>query len=346
MIRVGIIGCGSIAKQRHAYEYHCNPDVEIAGYFDLNKDRAKALADIYGGKVYETADELFADPSIDAVSVCAANAYHAENTIKALKAGKDVLCEKPMATSLADCEAMLEAAKTSGKRLFIAQNQRLAPAHVKAKEILDSGRLGKVLHAVAMFGHKGPETWSMDNSANTWFFKKEAAVFGSMADLGIHKIDTIRYLVGSEIVSASAALAVLDKKFPDGTPIEVDDNSVEIFRFENGAMMTVITSWTNYGYEANFTNLLCEHGVLKLYADPKYALIVVNEDGTEEKYEIGKMQTNDDEQQESSGTIDEFIGALKEGRGSVLDADKVIGSMRGVFAAIKSAEEGKVVEIK
>lgn len=346
MIKIGIIGCGSIAKQRHAYEYHCNPDAEIVGCFDLNKDRARALADMYGGKVYATADELFADPSIDAVSVCAANAYHAENTIKALKAGKDVLCEKPMATSLADCEAMLEAAKTSGKRLFIAQNQRLAPAHVKAKEILDSGRLGKVLHAVAMFGHKGPETWSMDNSANTWFFKKEAAVFGSMADLGIHKIDTIRYLVGSEIVSATAALAVLDKKFPDGTPIEVDDNSVEIFRFENGAMMTVITSWTNYGYEANFTNLLCEHGVLKLYSDPKYALIVVNEDGTEEKYEIGRMQTNDDEQQESSGTIDEFIGALKEGRSSVLDADKVIGSMRGVFAAIKSAEEGRVVEIK
>jgi len=345
MIRVGIVGCGSIAKQRHSYEYHKNPDVEIVGYFDLNKERAKALADIYGGKVYQTADEMFADETIDAVSICAANAFHAENTIKALKAGKHVLCEKPMATTLEDCEAMIKTAKESGKRLFIAQNQRLAPAHVKAKEILDSGRLGKVLHAVAMFGHKGPETWSMDNSANTWFFKKASAAFGSMADLGIHKIDTIKYLVGSEIVSASSTLAVLDKKFPDGTPIEVDDNSVEVFRFENGAMMTVITSWTNYGYEANFTNLLCEHGVLRLYADPKYALIVVNEDGTEEKYEIGKMQTNDDAQQESSGTIDEFIDAIKTGRESVLDADKVIGSMRGVFAALKSAEEKKVIEI-
>ncbi len=345
MLRVGIIGCGSIAKQRHSYEYHQNPEVEIAGYFDINRERAQALADVFGGKVYETVEDLINDPAIDAVSVCVANAYHAENSIKALKAGKHVLCEKPMASSLADCEAMLETAKTCGKRLFIAQNQRLAPAHVKAKEILDSGKLGKVLHAVAMFGHKGPEMWSMDQSANTWFFKKEAAVFGSMADLGVHKIDTIRYLVDSEIVSASSTLAVLDKKFPDGTPIEVDDNSVEVFRFENGAMMTVITSWTNYGYEANFTNLLCEHGVLKLYSDPQYALIVVHEDGIEDKYEIGKMQTNDDEQQESSGTIDEFVSAILENRPSVLDADKVIGSMRGVFAAIRSAENGRVENV-
>ena len=84
---------------------------------------------------------------------------------------------------------------------MIGQNQRLAPAHRKAKEILASGQLGRVLTFNTTFGHKGPEMWSMDRSANTWFFKKSAAAFGSMADLGIHKIDTIRYLVGSEIVS-------------------------------------------------------------------------------------------------------------------------------------------------
>ncbi len=344
-MRVGIIGCGSIAKQRHSYEYHINPNTEIAGYYDLNPERAKSLCDIYGGKVYNSIDEMLADNTIDAVSVCVANAYHAETTVKALKAGKNVLCEKPMATSIIDCEAMITAAKESGKRLFIAQNQRLAPAHKKAKEILDSGKLGKVLHAVAMFGHGGPESWSMDKSANTWFFKKSAASFGSMADLGIHKIDTIRYLVDDELVSAQSTMTVLDKKFPDGTPIEVDDNSVEVFRFKNGAMMTVITSWTNYGDEANFTNLLCEHGIIKLYSDPKYALIVVHEDGTEEKFEIGKIQRNDDAQQESSGIVDEFVEAITTGRPSPLDADKVIGSMRGVFAAVKSADEGKVINI-
>ena len=345
MIKVGIIGCGSIAKQRHSYEYHNNPDVEIMGYFDLNPDRAKALADVYGGKVYTTVEEMIADPEIDLVSVCVANAFHAENSIKALKAGKNVICEKPMANTLEECLAMLDAQKESGKRLFVAQNQRLAPAHQLAKKILDEGELGKVISAVAMFGHGGPESWSMDKSANTWFFKKSATNFGSLADLGVHKIDTIRYLVGEEIVSASSTMAVLDKKFPDGTPIEVDDNSVTVFRFEGGAMMTVITSWTNYGEEANFTNLLCEHGIIKLYSDPQYACIVVHENGKVDKYEVGKIQTNDDVQQESSGMVDECVGALIEGRESVLDAGKVFGSMQAVFAAMESSETGKTINV-
>ena len=139
MLKVGIIGCGSIAKQRHGYEYFHNSDVEIKGFYDLISERAQALVDLYGGKVYAGVDELLADPEIDAVSVCMANAFHAEISIKALKAGKHVLCEKPMAVSLEECEAMVAAAKESGKRLMIGHNQRLAPAHKKAREILSSG---------------------------------------------------------------------------------------------------------------------------------------------------------------------------------------------------------------
>ena len=138
MLRVGVIGCGSIAKQRHGYEYFHNSDVEIRGFYDLIPERAQALVDLYGGKVYAGVDELLADSEIDAVSVCMANAFHAEISIKALKAGKHVLCEKPMAVSLEECEAMAAAARKSGKRLMIGHNQRLAPAHKKAKEILAS----------------------------------------------------------------------------------------------------------------------------------------------------------------------------------------------------------------
>lgn len=214
MLKVGIIGCGSIAKQRHGYEYFHNSDVEIKGFYDLIPERAQALVDLYGGKVYAGVDELLADPEIDAVSVCMANAFHAEISIKALKAGKHVLCEKPMAVSLEECEAMVAAAKESGKRLMIGHNQRLAPAHKKAKEILSSGALGRVITFQSTFGHKGPEMWSMDKSANTWFFKKASASFGSMADLGIHKIDLMRYLIGSEITSVYSSMKVLDKSSP------------------------------------------------------------------------------------------------------------------------------------
>ena len=78
MLRVGVIGCGSIAKQRHGYEYFHNANVEIKGFFDRRQERVEALTALYGGRVYATIDEMLADSEIDAVSVCLANAAHAD----------------------------------------------------------------------------------------------------------------------------------------------------------------------------------------------------------------------------------------------------------------------------
>ncbi len=340
-MKVAMIGCGSITRQRHAYEYSHNKDVEIAGFFDVCPERAENLASIFGGKVYDTLDELLDDSSIDAVSVCVANAWHAETTIKALEKGKHVLCEKPMAVTYEDCVKMVEASERTGKRLLIDQNQRLTPAHKKAREIIRSGKMGRTLTFSTMFCHGGPESWSVEKSKNTWFFKKGAAQFGSMADLGIHKIDLIRYLVGDEIASVYALMRVIDKTFEDGKPIEVDDNSVEILTFNNGTFGTVTTSWTCYGTEFNQTNIFCQEGVIKLYSDPKYSLIISHKDGSEEKLALDRIQTNSDEQQESSGVIDEFVDAVLSGRESVLDASDIIKSMKAVFACQRSFERGR-----
>ena len=174
-IRVGIIGCGKIAQVRHIPEYAANPNTEVYGFYDINRARAEELAQRHGGKAYASYEELLADPTIEAVSVCAANHVHAEISIAALKAGKHVLCEKPMAVTLAECEAMVAAARESGKYLMIGQNQRLAKAHVKAKELIEQGAIGKVLTFRAIFGHGGPETWSVDPGKNTWFFDKTKA---------------------------------------------------------------------------------------------------------------------------------------------------------------------------
>lgn len=345
MLNVGIIGCGSIARQRHAAEYRNNQHTVIAGVFDVSRERAEAMAKDFGGKVYDTAEALIADTSIDAVSVCVANAFHAPITIDALNHGKHVLCEKPMAITLKDCEDMLAAAEKNGKRLLIDHNQRLTPAHKKAKEIIASGELGRVISFAATFGHKGPEMWSADKSSNTWFFKKNAAAFGSMADLGIHKIDLMRYLIGSDVKNVFSRLATLDKKFPDGTPIEVDDNSVEILTFENGALGTVTTSWTHYGEECNASSLYCEKGTIRLYHDPKYSLQVVFADGTKAHYELDRMQTNDDAQQRTSGVIDMFVDSILTGKKSILDAEDILNSMRVVFACLESAESGRIVEL-
>lgn len=345
MLNVGIIGCGSIARQRHAAEYKRNEHTTIAGVFDVSRERAEAMAKDFGGKVYDTVEAMIADSSIDAVSVCVANAFHAPITIDALNHGKHVLCEKPMAITLKDCEEMLIAAKQNGKRLLIDHNQRLTPAHKKAKQIISSGELGRVISFAATFGHKGPEMWSADKSSNTWFFKKNAAAFGSMADLGIHKIDLMRYLIGADVKNVFSRLATLDKKFPDGTPIEVDDNSVEILTFENGALGTVTTSWTHYGEECNSSTLYCEKGTLKLYHDPRYSLQIIYADGTKANYELDRIQTNDDAQQRSSGAIDQFVDSILTGKPSLLDAEDILNSMRVVFACLESAESGRVVEL-
>lgn len=342
-MKIAVIGCGSIARFRHACEYKANKDVEIAGFFDFVKSRAEELAKDFGGKAFDSIEEILGDTSIDAVSVCVANAYHAETAIRALKSGKHVLCEKPMAISLEDCQAMVEAAKETGKRLMIGQNQRLTPAHKRAKEIIAKGELGKVLSFNTIFAHGGPESWSVEKSKNTWFFKKSSAAFGSMADLGIHKIDLIRYLIGDEVESAYSTMKVLDKTFEDGTPIEVDDNSVEILNFRNGAFGTVTTSWTSYGCEFNTTNIFCSKGIIKLYSDPEYSLIIVHQDGKVEKFALDQIQTNDN--QTSSGVIDEFVQSILANRPSLLDADDVIGSMKAVFACQRSSLSGKAEKV-
>ena len=345
-MKVGIIGCGSIARQRHAHEYSLNSNVEIAGFYDFVASRAEDMVSKFGGKVYPTVEDMLCDSSIDLVSVCVANAYHAEITIKALKAGKNVLCEKPMAVTYEQCLEMVRTARECNRRLFIGHNQRLTPAHRKAKELIASGKMGKVLTFASSFCHAGPESWGIDKGKGTWFFKKDAAAFGSMADLGIHKIDLVRYLVGDEIKSIYSEMCVLDKTYEDGSPIEVDDNSVEVIHFRNGAFGTVTTSWTQYGGENNQTQINCKNGVIKLYMDPAYSLTLTHPDGTVDKYDLDRIQTNTDKQQATSGVIDEVVDSIISNRESILDADSVIGSMKAVFACLESTKTGRAVELQ
>ena len=252
MIKIGIIGCGKITEVRHAPEYMENPNCELAAFYDLVPGRAEEFARRFGGRAYGSVDELLAS-GVDAVSVCTANTSHAAMAIQALRAGKHVLCEKPMATTLADCEAMAAAARESGKYLMIGQNQRLAKAHVEAKKILDSGEVGTLVTFETHFCHPGPEGWT--GKKNSWFFDKRLVSFGAMADLGVHKTDLIIWLTGRKVVRTYSVLATLDKKFPDGSPITVDDNAFCTYTLEGGAVGTLAVGWTNYGQENNSTKL-------------------------------------------------------------------------------------------
>ena len=343
-IKVGIIGCGKIAQVRHIPEYAANPHAEVYGFYDINLDRAEALAKQYGGKAYASYEELLADPEIEAVSVCAANHVHAEISVAALKAGKHVLCEKPMAVTLEECEALVAAAEEAGKYLMIGQNQRLAKAHAKAKELIEQGAIGKVLTFRTIFGHGGPETWSIDPGSNVWFFDKTKAAMGAMADLGIHKTDMIQYVLGSKIVKTQAVLTTLDKKDATGGLIGVDDNAICIYQMENGVIGTMTASWTYYAAEDNTTVIYGTKGELRLYDDPKYSVQQINADGTRIDYQIDQIQTNDN--QTASGVIDLFVDCLVEKKEPEISGANVLHAMKAVFASIESSAKGCAIEVK
>ena len=343
-IKVGIIGCGKIAQVRHIPEYAANPNAEVYGFYDINVARAEELAKKYGGKAYASYEELLADPQIEAVSVCAANHAHAEISIAALKAGKHVLCEKPMAVTLEECEAMVAAAKEAGKYLMIGQNQRLAKAHAKAKELIEQGAIGKVLTFRTIFGHGGPETWSIDPGSNVWFFDKTKAAMGAMADLGIHKTDMIQYVLGTKIVKTQAVLTTLDKRDATGSLIGVDDNAICIYQMENGVIGTMTASCTYYAAEDNTTVIYGTKGELRLYDDPKYSVQQINSDGTRIDYQIDQIQTNDN--QTASGVIDLFVDCLVEQKEPEISGANVLHAMKAVFASIESSAKGCAVEVK
>ena len=338
MLKIGILGCGRIAQTRHIPEYAANPACVLYGFYNPTASRAEEMAAKYGGRVYDTAEALIADPEIDAVSVCTANFAHADLTIRSLRAGKHVLCEKPMATTIADCEAMVKAAEEAGRSLMIAQNQRLMPAHAAARKLLEAGELGRVLSFRTCFGHGGPEKWSVTPGGATWFFDKSKAAMGAMADLGIHKTDLIQYLLGQRVVRTTARLATLDKRGSDGELIGVDDNAICIYEMQDGTIGTMTASWTNYGGEDNATVLYGTEGVLHILEDPAHPLVLQKAGQAPRFIDLGQPRSG-------SGIIDLWVDCLLSGSVPPISGEAVLSAMCAVFASIESSETGRTVEI-
>jgi predicted dehydrogenase len=262
-----MIGCGQIAKHVHVPDYAYCPQAELVALCDLIPGKAKALADRWApnAKVYTDYTRMLKEAKLDAVTIAIPNYLHAPATIAALKAGCHVNVEKPMACSSAEARKMVDTAKQCRKLLNVNQSQRRFPPHVKAKEILDSGIMGKILHVTAMFGHAGPEYWS---PTGKWFFKKKQARFGAMADLGVHKADLVRYLTGKEVAEVSAFFERLEKKNTD-----VEDNFVSCLKFTDGTVGTLCASWTVKGMEANYLLLHCTNGTLRVCELPDKPLV-------------------------------------------------------------------------
>src|SRR5699024_434998 len=143
-LKVGVIGCGSIARHRHLLEYHANESVEIVAVCDIVIERAEEMASLYQAKAYKDYEKVLQEEEIDAISVCLPNYLHAPLSIAALQAGKHVLCEKPMATSSEEAEEMNQTDNSDGKKLMIAHKQRIVDSNDKAHQLIHQNEIGNI----------------------------------------------------------------------------------------------------------------------------------------------------------------------------------------------------------
>lgn len=340
-LKIGVIGAGSIVRFRHLPEITGNPYAVVGAVCDVVPARAEEMALKYQCKAYTDYRDLIADKELDAVVVAATNTTHAEMTIAALEAGKDVLCEKPMATTLEDAQRMIDTANRTGRKLMIAQNQRLEAANKKAKEILQSGKLGKVLTFRSVFGHPGCEYWAID-AEKTWFFKKSITGMGCLGDLAIHKLDLVRWILQDEYLEVSAFAGTLNKTYPEGGLIDVEDNAICLLRTQKGAMGSMTVSWT-YQKEDNSTTFYCENGVLQLYAHPDFPLIIDYDHEQAEYHKLGKKPTN--VEQIKTGIIDEFVDCILQNTEPEISGIEGYKALETVLACLKSSETGAVVKL-
>jgi len=341
-VKYGVIGCGAIAQRRHIPEGHANPRSKIVAVVDPLESRAKEVAEQYGAEAYTDHKKMLKEADIDAAVVCGPNALHAKQTIDALRAGKHVLVEKPMATTRADGKKMVAEAKKARKHLMIGLNQRLMSAHVQAKKLLTKCPLGNVIAFRTTFKHPGPDGWSIDG-AKSWFFDPDAAFMGVTGDLGVHKADLMRWMLDDEFVEVGGVITTLDKKDSKGKLIGLDDNAILQLKSKKGVVGSIEVSWTNYGAEENDTKIYCSNGVMRIGADPVYGVIIDYHDGSRELHQVGAMATN--ESQVASGIIDAMTDSIRLKKKPEIDGVEGYRCLNVILTAMDAAKQGKTLKI-
>ncbi len=214
--------------------------VAIAG---RNEDAVKEAAKRYGYASYTTDwRKLVKDDRIQLFDNCGPNDAHAEPCIAAARAGKHILCEKPLARNTREAARMLEAVEKAGVVHMVAHNYRFVPAIRLARELIESGQLGDIYHFRAVY----LQEWIMDpNFQFVWRLDKNVAGSGALGDLGSHIIDLARFLVGEpRKVSALAKTFIKQRPIPGNGvgEVTVDDAFVSTIEFENGAIGTLEAS--------------------------------------------------------------------------------------------------------
>jgi len=244
-----IVGLGRISMDHFMPGVMLSKTGRITALVSGHREKAEKQAAMYNVPSpsiysYDNYDEIRENKDIEAVYIALPNAMHAEYTIRAAKAGKDVLCEKPMATSVADCKAMIEACQKHKVKLMIAYRCQYNPLHLKAIEVIRSGALGQVQMIESSFG--------FNIRAGEWRLNRKLAGGGPLMDVGIYSLNSSRYLTGEEPLDIKANSSVIDH---DGRFDQVEENVSWTMKFPSG-----IVASCNTTYGANGANYFKVHG--------------------------------------------------------------------------------------
>ncbi|MHA1264945.1 MAG: Gfo/Idh/MocA family protein [Candidatus Helarchaeota archaeon] len=254
-IGVGIIGAGAIGYV-HIQGYQSSGQADVLGIVTRTEEHAKSTAEKFGiPSWYTDYHELLQRDDIKAVSVCTPNYLHAQIVIDAAKAGKHILCEKPLTTSLEEAERMVTIAKQEKVFLMNPSHQRFIPVLENVKAILDE--LGQITFVRYRFAHQGPyKSWSA-MSKEKWFYDPEKAGGGVLLDLGPHALDLLDWFLGDVQVVQSAIL----KTF--ALPTKNEDTAVVLLQYKNGTIVELDTSWAS-NPEFNEFQIYGTNGTIKV----------------------------------------------------------------------------------
>jgi len=256
-----IVGLGRISMQHFMPACNMSAKSRVTALVSGHRDKAEKMAAQYNVPAkniysYENYNEIADNNDIDAVYIALPNSMHAEYTIRAANADKHVLCEKPMATSVKDSQAMIDACKAAKKKLMIAYRCQYEPMNLRAIQMIRDGQLGTIQAIESANG--------FNERPGEWRLQKKWAGGGPLMDVGIYSLNACRYLTGEEPVHIEGYCSVIDK---DGRFEEVEENASWTMLFPSG-----IVASCNTTYGANMPGFFRVHGSKgMLHMEPAFA---------------------------------------------------------------------------
>ncbi len=278
-LRAGVIGVGW-AGEEHLASYAAERGVQPVALAGLERSRLQSLGGKFGvDALFDDWQALLATADLDMLSVCAPNYLHAPIAIAALRAGTNVLCEKPMACTLEDAAAMVAAARAAGKTLQVVSNYRHRHAIQLLHELVTAGFFGRIRCVRC--------SWLRRDSsvAGTWFGHKALSGGGVLVDLGVHLVDLVLYLLDDRVsgdVTAMTSADILSQAPAGRLPFDVEDSAVAVLRVADGPMTILEASWATYSGSER------DRLVVTLYGAQADAVAELSETGDGDTLEISK----------------------------------------------------------